>query len=82
MAGDQVMFAGLVVRPHKPPTAKEVLFFSLEDETGFIHVTVMPDIYEKIGSAIYDGGMVTVTGSSEERGVGVSLLATHVATSS
>jgi error-prone DNA polymerase len=77
--GQKVRVAGLVVRPHRPPTAGGVLFFTLEDETGLAHVAVMPDVYQHMGAAVYLHGTVVVTGRAERRGEGVSLLAESVA---
>ena len=55
-----------------------MVFFSLEDETGLIHVTVMPDVYQRVGAAVNGAGLVVVTGRAEWRGEGVSLLAEEV----
>ncbi len=73
-AGEKAMLAGLIIRVHKPPTASGCVFFSLEDETALVHVTVLPDAYQRIGAAIYGSGMVVVTGRADKRGEGVSLL--------
>ena len=77
-AGQQVQIGGLIVRPHKPPTAKGVVFSSISDETALVHVAVMPDVYRTYGTAIYGGDPVAVTGRAEKRGEGVSLLANHI----
>ena len=77
-AGQQVRIAGLVVRPHRPPTARGVVFFTLEDESGLAQVAVMPDVYQSVGAAVYTSGTVAVVGRAERRGVGVSLLAESV----
>ena len=68
----------MVVRPHRPPTARGVVFFTLEDESGLAQVAVMPDVYQAVGSAVYTSGTVAVTGRAERRGEGVSLLAEAV----
>ena len=78
-AGQQVKIGGLIVRPHRPPMAKGVVFFTLEDEAGLAHVTVMPDVYQKVAALVYGGGPVVATGRAERRGEGVSLVAEDVA---
>jgi len=78
-AGQQVKIGGLIVRPHRPPTAKGVVFFTVEDEHGLAHVAVLPDVYQKCGATIYGGGPVVATGRAERRGEGVSLVAEDVA---
>ena len=69
----------LIVRPHHPPTANGVVFFTVEDEHGLAHVAVLPDVYQKCGATIYGGGPVVATGRAERRGEGVSLVAEDVA---
>ena len=74
-AGQPVALAGLVVRPHRPPTAGGTVFFTLEDETGLAHVTVSPAVYELTGPDIYGQSALIVRGRAEKRGEGVNLLA-------
>ncbi|MFZ5924532.1 MAG: DNA polymerase III subunit alpha [Bacillota bacterium] len=68
--GTSVRVAGLVVRPHRPPTrsGKTVVFFSLEDETGLIDVTVFEDIYRRCGGVMFTSPVVIVEGRLERRG--------------
>jgi len=77
-AGQKMTLAGLIIRVHKPPTAGGCVFFSLEDETALVHVTVLPDAYQRIGAAVYSAGVVVVEGRADKRGEGVSLLADEV----
>ena len=62
--------AGWKIRPHTPPTksGRTVVFFSLEDETGMINVTVFPDIYEKYGHLIFRNPLLIVEGKLSHRG--------------
>ena len=78
-AGQQVKVGGLIVRPHRPPTANGVVFFTVEDEHGLAHVAVPPDVYQRCGAVIYSGGPVVVTGRAERRGEGCSVLAMDIA---
>ena len=77
-AGDKTKIAGLVIRPHRPPTANGVVFFTAEDETAMAQIAVMPDVYQRAGAAVYTSGSVVVIGRAERRGGGVSLLAETV----
>jgi error-prone DNA polymerase len=72
--------AGVVIRPHTPPTksGKRVIFFSLEDETGLLNVTVFPDVQEKFGHLIPGQSMLVVTGKKDKRGSN-GLTAIHLA---
>ncbi|MDD4588339.1 MAG: DNA polymerase III subunit alpha [Heliobacteriaceae bacterium] len=53
--GRQVTIAGLVIRPHRPPTrsGKTVVFFSLEDETGLAEITLFSEGYRRFGQLLF-----------------------------
>ena len=72
--------AGWVIRPHTPPTksGKTVVFLSLEDETGLLHVTVFPAVYERFGHLIFGSPMLRVDGRKDRRGAN-SLVAERIA---
>lgn len=81
--GDCVRVAGLVVRPHRPPTksGRIVVFFSLEDERGLIDVTVFEGVYNRYGKYIFSDPPppLKVMGRVERRGRGVSIIADRIA---
>ncbi|MBK6764798.1 MAG: DNA polymerase III subunit alpha [bacterium] len=72
--------AGVVIRPHTPPTksGKRVIFFTLEDESGLLNVTVFPDVQEKFGHLMPGHSMLVVTGRKDKRGSN-GLTAVHLA---
>lgn len=78
--GQAVRIAGLVVRPHRPPTrsGKTVVFLSLEDELGLTDVTVFESIYHKYGALIYGSSALLIAGSVSRRGDGVSVIARSI----
>ncbi len=78
--GQAVRTAGLVVRPHRPPTrsGKTVVFLSLEDELGLTDVTVFEGIYQKYGALIYANPSLLVAGTVSRRGDGVSVIARSI----
>jgi error-prone DNA polymerase len=39
--------AGLVTARQRPPTAKGVVFMTLEDETGVVNLVVRPNVWER-----------------------------------
>ncbi|HKM43481.1 MAG TPA: OB-fold nucleic acid binding domain-containing protein, partial [Limnochordia bacterium] len=61
--------AGLVIRPHRPPTrsGKTVVFLTLEDECGLIDVTIFEDIYRKYAKIIFNEPLLLVTGEISRR---------------
>ena len=61
--------AGLVIRPHRPPTrsGRTVVFLTLEDEYGLVDVTVFEDVYRKYGRVLYSEPLLLVTGTISRR---------------
>lgn len=77
-----VQMAGLVIRPHRPPTksGKTVVFLTLEDEYGLIDVTIFENVYQKYARTIFNEPLLLITGElsqrdSKEKG---SIIATHI----
>ena len=64
-----VHIAGLVIRPHRPPTrsGKTVVFLTLEDEHGLMDVTIFEDIYRKFAKVIFNQPLLLVTGEISRR---------------
>ena len=77
-----VQVAGLVIRPHRPPTrsGKTVVFLTLEDEFGLIDVTIFESVYKKYGKIIYNQPLLLVTGEVSRRDPKqiTSINATHI----
>lgn len=67
--GRRVKVTGVIIRPHRPPTksGRTVVFFTLEDETGLLDVTVFDSIYQRCGKAIFTQPIVTVAGRLDRR---------------
>ena len=68
--GQRVRVAGLVIRPHRPPTksGRTVVFFTLEDETGLLDVTMFESVYQRCGAAVFTQPVVTLAGRLDRRG--------------
>ena len=69
--GEAICVAGLVVRPHRPPTksGKTVVFFTLEDETGSLDATMFESVYQASGGILFTpyGRLVGVEGTVQRR---------------
>jgi len=80
--GNTVRVAGIVIRPHRPPTrsGKTIVFLSLEDEFGLVDVTIFESIYHKYAGVIYQDPCppLVITGKLEKRGEGINLIAWEV----
>ncbi len=64
-----VSAAGAVIIRQRPMTANNVVFITLEDETGFSNFVVMPDIFEKYRAVINQNDFLIIKGIFEERGM-------------
>lgn len=60
--GARICVAGLVILRQRPGTAKDVIFVTLEDETGVVNVIVWRKIYERFRRAVIAGRLLRVTG--------------------
>jgi error-prone DNA polymerase len=69
--GMVVYTAGVLIRPHRPPTrsGKTVVFFTVEDETGFIDATMFEDVYHESGAVLFTpyGRLIGVEGTVQRR---------------
>ncbi|MBK9215985.1 MAG: error-prone DNA polymerase [Chloracidobacterium sp.] len=64
-----VSVAGAVIIRQRPMTANNVVFITLEDETGFANFVVMPDKFEQYRSVINTNDFLMIRGIFEERGM-------------
>lgn len=64
-----VSVAGAVIIRQRPMTAKNVVFLTLEDETGFANFVVMPDKFEEYREVINTNDFLIIRGVFEERGM-------------
>ncbi|MBK8464827.1 MAG: error-prone DNA polymerase [Chloracidobacterium sp.] len=67
--GQVVSVAGAVIIRQRPMTANNVVFITLEDETGHSNFVVMPDVFEKYRAVINQNDYLIIRGIYEERGM-------------
>jgi error-prone DNA polymerase len=67
--GQVARLAGAVIVRQRPMTAKNVVFITLEDETGHSNFVVMPDKFEDYRSIINGNDYLIIKGIFEERGM-------------
>jgi error-prone DNA polymerase len=70
-----VRVAGVVIVRQRPYTAKGMCFMTLEDETGFANVAVMPNNFELQRSVITSSALLEVEGRAQARDGVVTVLA-------
>ena len=78
--GRNVSAAGIVIRPHRPPTksGRTVVFLTLEDEFGMIDVTIFEKTYRRYGHIVFTEPALIVRGRLEQRGNAKSIIAHKV----
>jgi error-prone DNA polymerase len=78
-SGRWVQTAGLLIRPHRPPTrsGRITVFFALEDEFGLTDVTMFENAYKRYGGEIFNPpeGVILVRGKLQRRGRGLTIVA-------
>ena len=60
--------AGLVTHRQRPPTARGVVFLSLEDETGMVNVICPPPVWERHRRVAVTAPALVVRGRIERTG--------------
>ncbi|MBU7599104.1 error-prone DNA polymerase [Streptomyces sp. P38-E01] len=75
----EVVVGGLVTHRQRPPTAKGVVFLTLEDETGMTNVIVLPPVWNRYAKAALDHAAVLVHGRVERADGATNLLASRLA---
>lgn len=80
--GTRVKVAGILFRPHRPPTrsGRITVFMSLEDEYGLIDITVFEDVYQRYGDLIFSPqtSPLVVEGVLQRRGNAVGVVAKKI----
>jgi error-prone DNA polymerase len=67
--GQVASVAGAAIIRQRPMTANNVVFITLEDETGHSNFVVMPDVFEKYRAVINRNDYLIIRGVFEERGM-------------
>jgi error-prone DNA polymerase len=65
--GRRVVTGGVAIVRQRPGTAKGLCFLTLEDETGFANVVIMPDLFRARRAVITTSALLEVRGAVESR---------------
>ena len=76
--GKRATVAGAVITRQRPGTASGLIFLTLEDETGYANVIVMPHVYEKYRQAVLEPKFIRVSGTVQNQDGIVHLKAEYV----
>jgi error-prone DNA polymerase len=76
--GKRATVAGAVITRQRPGTASGLIFLTLEDETGYVNVIVMPHVYEEYRQAVLEPKFIRVSGTVQNQDGIVHLKAEHV----
>jgi error-prone DNA polymerase len=77
-AGQKIQVAGMTAVLQRPPTAKGVLFVSLEDESGLLDLVIRPDVYEQVKPVLRQERLLLIEGRVQRAGGVVSVLVYRV----
>jgi error-prone DNA polymerase len=67
--GDIAWVAGAVIIRQRPMTAKNFVFITLEDETGYSNFVVGPELFEEYRAVINQNDYLIIEGEFQERGM-------------
>jgi error-prone DNA polymerase len=76
--GKKATVAGAVITRQRPGTASGLIFLTLEDETGYANIIVMPQVYEEYRQAVLEPKFIQVSGTVQNQDGIVHLKAEHV----
>jgi error-prone DNA polymerase len=72
--GQKVRAAGRVVVRQRPPSAKGMVFLTLEDEVGLVNLVVRPNVYRRYREEIRNAVLLLVEGHLQREGQAFSVL--------
>jgi error-prone DNA polymerase len=70
----QVTVFGMVLVRQSPPSAKGMVFYTLEDESGYINLAFTPQVYEKFERVLARQAFICVSGKLQGEKQGNSVL--------
>lgn len=73
-----VQVAGVVLVRQRPGSAKNVVFITIEDETGVANIVVWPHLMEKYRKVVMSARMLEVRGRVEQDDGVIHVIATHL----
>jgi error-prone DNA polymerase len=76
--GRKATVAGAVITLQRPGTASGLIFLTMEDETGYSNVIVMPHVYEQYRKEVLQPRFIRVHGTVQNHDGIVHLKAEHV----
>jgi error-prone DNA polymerase len=72
--GHRVRVGGMVAVKQRPPTAKGIVFISLEDELGMLDLVVKPQVYERYRPLLRGQTFILVAGEVQRAAGAISVL--------
>ncbi len=69
-SGKKIRVFGMVLVRQAPPTAKGMVFFTLEDSHGFFNLVFRPDVFRKYASFLHEQPFLCVEGVLQVSAVG------------
>ncbi|MCX7390067.1 MAG: error-prone DNA polymerase [Planctomycetia bacterium] len=76
--GEMVWTAGIVLMRQRPPTAKGIVFVTIEDETAAVNVVVRSHVWQSTSGAVRRANFLLVQGRIERRESAIHVIATRL----
>jgi error-prone DNA polymerase len=77
--GHRLTVAGLALIRQRPGTAKDVVFVTIEDETGSANLIVWPGVFERFRRAVMGATLLACTGKLQREGAVIHVIAERLA---
>jgi error-prone DNA polymerase len=72
--GRRISYIGLVICRQRPDTAKGTVFFTLEDETGFVNLIVRQEVFQKHRAVLLTSAFLGIHGTVQTDGGTVQII--------
>jgi error-prone DNA polymerase len=76
--GQRSEYVGIVICRQRPGTAKDVVFMTLEDETGFVNLVIWPQVFAQFNHVLRAHSLLGITGRLQVQEAIVHLIAEQV----
>nr|MBP9708151.1 error-prone DNA polymerase [Oligoflexales bacterium] len=73
-AGKRIIVFGMIIVRQAPPTAKGMVFATIEDETGLINVALTPQVYAKFKQLFNRQAFLCLSGRLQKQGAAHSIM--------
>ncbi|MCX6125498.1 MAG: error-prone DNA polymerase, partial [Proteobacteria bacterium] len=74
----QILVFGMITIVQRPPSAKGMMFITIEDHSGYMNLVLRPDIIDKFATILTGASMLCIRGKLQKQGAAHSILVQEV----